>query len=132
MQTTKHFLLVGLLCLYFGQVHAQTEEKAEARPVLAKEDPLAWEHQARPVMLGLPDFIMNTATSLRTEPDHRSKVQIRLRPGMRVEVLDPVSHRYWTKVRIGDRIGWAKKHCMDPESGEFEYGNLSEVKELDL
>ena len=122
-KTTK--LLSICFLLFFGMHIASAQTKYLKWEVL----PLPVEKKSAnaeetPLIPGLPPFSVGTETSLRTEADHRSEVIIRLKEGMTVEVLDPISSLYWTKVRINERIGWAKKACLDPESGEIDYSYL--------
>ena len=124
-KTTK--LLSICFLLFFG-IHITSAQakhvKWEVLPMLVEKTSANAEEMPR--IPGLPPFSVGIETSLRTEADHRSEVIIRLKEGMKVEVLDPISSLYWTKVRINERIGWAKKACLDPESGEIDYSYLDQ------
>ena len=127
MRVIKYTLILSLLILFYKPANAQVETNTEA-------ESLSFEHNAEdkaedrfenmPLIAGLPTFFVGKETSLRMEPDHRSKVKIRLYPGTEVEILDPSHSLHWTKIRIDGRIGWAKKALLHPVSGELDYSYL--------
>lgn len=133
MQTTNYFISLCLLLLGMNSVQAQDSlmiQKPDSlivkvKVVYSAMDSVTVEN-ATPLIAGLPAFIVNLETSLREEPHYRAGIKTRLFPGTRVEVLDPYNYLQWTKVKVGDKIGWAKKECLDPETGEIDHTEFLE------
>ena len=131
MQTTNYFLLCVVMLLGIGNIQAQDTVMTKVKTTSLQIDTMMVE-RSTPLIDGLPAFYVNFETSLRAEPDHKSDVKIRLFPGMKVEVLDPYNYLYWTQVKVGEKIGWAKKACLDPESGEIDHSKFLEGKSWNL
>lgn len=133
MQTTNYFISFCLLLLAIGGVQAQDSLMVEKQDSLIMKVKVVYSamdsvtvENATPLIAGLPAFIVNLETSLREQPHYRAGIKTRLSPGTRVEVLDPYNYRQWTKIKVGDKIGWAKKECLDPESGKIDHTEFLE------
>lgn len=128
----KYTFIVFLFVLFYKPTHAQVNDATEAKSLsfehteekATKVNKMDGRFENMPTIVGLPDFFVSKETSLRVAPDHRSKVKIRLYPGTEVEILDPSHNLHWTKIRIGERIGWAKKALLHPVSGQLDYSYL--------
>jgi len=120
-QTTKHLFFLGMMLLGIVNINAQEASPVKVKVVTTTVDTMTYGQDRSPIIAGLPMFFVNFETSLREKPDHRSDVKIRLTRGMKVEVLDPYNYIHWTKIKVGDRIGWAKKAYLDPVSGEIDH-----------
>lgn len=125
MQTTNYFFLFCLMFLGISGIQAQDSLMVKVKVVYSSMDTTITMNET-PLIAGLPAFIVNIETSLREEPDYRAGIKARLYPGTKVEVLDPYNYLQWTKIKIGEKIGWAKKECLDPESGDIDHTEFLE------